>query len=92
MTTFLIYLLVLVVISLATFWQYASDKMRAKNDLWRIPEGTLLALSFFGGAIGGLLGMYYLRHKTKHWYFVAINVFGLVWQLILAAYLLAVGI
>ena len=92
MTTFLIYLLVLVVISLATFWQYASDKMRAKNDLWRLPEGTLLALSCFGGAIGGLLGMYYLRHKTKHWYFVAINVFGLVWQLILAAYLLAVGI
>lgn len=92
MTAFLVYLLALVLISLVAFWQYASDKMRAKNDLWRIPEGALLALGFFGGAIGALIGMNWLRHKTKHWYFWVVNVLGLVWQLVMAAYLFAVGI
>jgi len=92
MTEFLVYLLVLVLIGLAAFWLYANDKMRAKNELWRIPEAWLLAIGFFGGAIGALAAMYVFRHKTKHWYFVAVNVVGVVWQLVLAAYLLAVGI
>ena len=69
MTEFLVYLLVLVLIGLAAFWLYANDKMRAKNELWRIPEAWLLAIGFFGGAIGALAAMYVFRHKTKHWYF-----------------------
>ena len=47
MVAFLVCLLVLVLISLANFWLYASDKMRAKNNLWRIPEKLLLAVGFF---------------------------------------------
>lgn len=42
------------------------DKERAKKKEWRIAERTLLTLAFFGGAIGGVLGMYLFRHKTKH--------------------------
>lgn len=42
------------------------DKERAKKKEWRISEKTLLTLGFFGGAIGGVLGMYLFRHKTKH--------------------------
>jgi len=46
-----------------------ADKRKARNGLWRIPEATLFALAFLGGALGATLGMYAFRHKTKHWYF-----------------------
>ena len=42
------------------------DKQRAKKKESRISEKTLLTLGFFGGACGGVLGMYLFRHKTKH--------------------------
>lgn len=42
------------------------DKQRAINQEWRIKESTLFVLAFLGGAIGGVLGMYLFRHKTKH--------------------------
>ena len=42
------------------------DKERAIKKEWRISEKTLLILGFFGGAIGGVLGMYLFRHKTRH--------------------------
>ena len=92
MVAFLVYLLVLVLISLTNFWLYASDKMRAQNGLWRMPEKLLLAVGFFCGAIGGLCGMSIFRHKTKHWYFYLVNIVGVLWQVVLAAYLAAVGI
>lgn len=41
------------------------DKERAKRKQWRISEKTLFALAVCGGALGGLLGMYSLRHKIK---------------------------
>lgn len=47
MTEFLIYLLILILISMLNFYLYASDKMRAKNGLYRIPEAVLLSVSFF---------------------------------------------
>lgn len=42
------------------------DKERAKKREWRISEKTLMTLALFGGACGGVLGMYLFRHKTKH--------------------------
>jgi uncharacterized membrane protein YsdA (DUF1294 family) len=36
----------------------------------RIPEARLLGLSLIGGAVGGLLAMHVVRHKTQKWYFV----------------------
>ena len=42
------------------------DKYLAKNNLWRIPEKTLLGVAAFGGSIGCWMGMYIARHKTKH--------------------------
>ena len=35
------------------------------------------------GAIGGLIGMYGLRHKTQHWYFVVVNFLSLIIHIIL---------
>ncbi|WP_042474780.1 DUF1294 domain-containing protein [Bacillus ndiopicus] len=43
-----------------------SDKSRAVNKKWRIAEKTLFIVAIFGGAIGGVLGMYLFRHKTRH--------------------------
>jgi len=42
------------------------DKSKAKKHEWRISEKTLFTIAIFGGACGGVLGMYFFRHKTKH--------------------------
>ena len=81
---FLIWLLALSVIAL---FLYAVDKRKAKKKRWRIPEKTLLGIGFLGGAAGALLGMILVRHKTKHWYFWAVNLVGLLWQAALLVFL-----
>ena len=78
----------LLVLSLVSFVIYGVDKHRAKRRAYRIPEAALLSLGFLGGAIGALAAMQMLRHKTKHWYFYAVNVLGLAWQAALLIYLL----
>lgn len=45
------------------------DKSRAKRHAWRVPEKRLFLISIMGGSLGTLCGMYFFRHKTKHWYF-----------------------
>jgi len=42
------------------------DKHKARKNLWRIPEATLIGVAAIGGSIGTLAGMYTARHKTKH--------------------------
>ena len=56
----------LLLINAAGFGVMLYDKYLAKNNLWRIPEKTLLGIAAFGGSIGCWLGMYTVRHKTKH--------------------------
>ena len=85
---FLIWLLALSVIAL---FLYAVDKRKAKKKRWRIPEKTLLGIGFLGGAAGALLGMILVRHKTKHWYFWAVNLVGLLWQAALLVFLYVKG-
>lgn len=63
----------LAVASLITFGVFAWDKhVAAKGDDHgrRVPEACLLGLSLAGGALGGLLAMHVVRHKTQKWYFV----------------------
>ena len=76
----LCYAAYLVILSLATFIAYAADKNKAKKGAWRVPEATLLLMSFLGGAYGGYTAMLTLRHKTKgeHWYFTFVNILGLL--------------
>ena len=85
----IIYIVALVVISIVTLILYGADKGRAKRGAWRISEKILLGFSFFGGAVGGLIGMGLFRHKTKHWYFWVVNWIGLVWQIGLLIFLFA---
>ncbi len=82
----------LAAVSLAAFILYGADKSKARRGAWRIPEKVLLSLSFFGGAAGGLLGMVLFRHKTRHWYFWAVNFVGLAWQLAALFLLLHYGV
>lgn len=71
-----------IILSIITFAYYGVDKSKAKRSEMRIPERTLLCLSFFGGALGGLLGMQLFRHKTKKPRFWIINILGLTWQIL----------
>ena len=58
------------IMNIIAFALYAIDKRNARKGARRIPERTLLLVSAFGGAVGALIGMYRLRHKTKHARFV----------------------
>ena len=73
----------LLIMSLIAFLFYATDKRKARDGAWRIPESVLLLLGFFGGAFGALLAMKVFRHKTKHIYFWIVNLFALAFQLFL---------
>lgn len=66
-------LLYLAIINIISFAMYGIDKAKAKMDRWRIPEATLLAVSFIGGSLGAILGMELFRHKTKHLKFKILN-------------------
>lgn len=61
-----IVLLYLLIINALGFVLMLTDKYKAKNNLWRIPERTFFAVAVLGGSAGCLLGMYAVRHKTKH--------------------------
>lgn len=63
-------LIYIAVINIITFILFGMDKSKAIKHKRRIRESTLLGLSFFGGAAGGLLGMYVFRHKTRKPYFL----------------------
>ncbi len=61
------YLLIyLLIINAAGFLVMLIDKFKARKNLWRIPERTLMGIALLGGSIGCLVGMYTVRHKTKH--------------------------
>lgn len=47
-----------------------ADKIKARKNLWRIPERVLFLTAILGGSLGSLLGMYAFRHKTKHFSFI----------------------
>lgn len=61
-----IILLYLLIINAIAFLLMLADKYKARKNLWRIPETTLMTSAVLGGSIGALLGMYLVRHKTKH--------------------------
>ena len=63
----------LAVVNVVTFVAFAWDKHVAAsgNDYKRrAPEARLLGLSLIGGAVGGMLAMHVVCHKTQKWYFV----------------------
>lgn len=57
--------------SFLLFAMMGIDKALAKRGAWRVPEKTLFLLALLGGALGGIIGMYFFRHKTRHTSFKA---------------------
>ena len=82
----------IIVINLLTFIAMWWDKHEAKKGDWRISEKALFILVLLGGGIGGILGMYVFRHKTKKWYFKYGFPIILILEVILGIYLGVKGI
>ena len=61
-----ILLVYLFTVNAAGFLLMLIDKQKAKRNLWRIPESTLLVVAAIGGSLGSLMGMRIFRHKTLH--------------------------
>ncbi len=57
-------------VNLIGFLLMGIDKRKAIKHAFRIPEATLFTVALIGGSIGSIAGMYFFRHKTRHWYFV----------------------
>ena len=55
----------LIAVNLITFVTFGVDKLAAVKGRRRIRERTLLTLSFIGGSVGGLSGMYLFWHKVR---------------------------
>ncbi|MBQ7850827.1 MAG: DUF1294 domain-containing protein [Clostridia bacterium] len=68
-TILIIAVVVLAVMNTAAYLLMRTDKQYAKRSDRRIPERTLFLAAGMFGALGGTLGMFLLRHKTRHWYF-----------------------
>lgn len=64
-----ILLLLSLAMNIAAFVLMGLDKARAKKGAWRIPKATLFLVTALMGGLGGTAGMFFFRHKTKHWYF-----------------------
>lgn len=79
----------LLIVNALGFLLMLIDKQKAKRNLWRIPEATLMGVAAIGGSIGSLLGMYTFRHKTKHPKFTIGIPVILVLQIALAVWLVS---
>lgn len=76
-------------LALVNLWAFGLmwfDKHRAGAGGRRIRERTLFLSALLGGSLGAVLGMWALRHKTRHWYFVWGMPLILLAQLALAAW------
>ena len=84
MPIILFYLILLNVLALVLF---GLDKRRAIKHDWRIKEKTLLIPCFFGGGLGGLLGMFIFRHKTKQIKFLTLVPLSILLWIILLIFI-----
>lgn len=83
----LIALAVLAALNIMSFSLMAWDKRCARTGRRRIPEKTLFLAAGCFGALGGVIGMFACRHKTRHWYFRVFFPVMLIAQIALLALL-----
>lgn len=77
----------LIAINLIAFMVMSYDKHRAEEHKWRVSEARLFLLAFAFGSIGIWCGMYFFRHKTKHYKFVIGVPFILIAQVLIFYFL-----
>ena len=87
MRIILIALAVLAALNTMSFSLMAWDKRCARTGRRRIPEKTLFLAAGCFGALGGVIGMFACRHKTRHWYFRVFFPVMLIAQIALLALL-----
>ena len=75
--------LVIIFINILVFILMGIDKKLAISKKQRISEFTLLVLSFLGGSIGTLIGMYLFHHKTKKVKFLILVPISLILNIII---------
>lgn len=63
MKLLLVYLLL---INAAGLLLMLADKIKARKNMWRVPEAALLCIAVLGGGVGCLMGMRLFHHKTLH--------------------------
>lgn len=80
-----IYLLVINLMAFLGMWW---DKRSAQKGDWRISEKGLFIMVLLGGGIGGIIGMYLFRHKTKKLIFTIGFPTILITEIVLAIYFL----
>lgn len=86
-----LFLLWLCIMSLISMLAMGIDKLKARRGARRIPEARLFLLALLGGGVGGWLGMYAFRHKTKHMKFVIGFPIIAAVQVLAALYLFRIG-
>lgn len=62
----IILLAYLLLINIITYFTYVADKIKARQNKWRIPERTLILLALLGGSPAALLAMKHYHHKTRY--------------------------
>ena len=55
----------LILINALAFLLMRTDKQKARQHRWRIPEALLFFTVLCGGSLGGTLGMLLCHHKTR---------------------------
>ncbi len=60
------FLICLSIINALAFLLMLIDKRKAQQGKWRISEAALIGFAVLGGSLGTLIGMYLVRHKTRH--------------------------
>ena len=81
----IIYLAIINIIGFFAMW---IDKRKAKRGAWRISEQALFYITFLGGGIGTIAGMYTFRHKTKKLRFTIGFPAILISEIVLCGYLI----
>ena len=90
-TVFFIYVALLAIMGTVAFIAYGRDKRLARQNKYRTPERTLLALAACFGGIGAFVCMQVFRHKTRHTRFVILVPLSMVLQLALLGVLAYFG-
>lgn len=65
MLSIIILIIYFIVVNFIGIASMASDKIRAMEHRYRIPEGVLLLFAIIGGSIGSILGMVLFHHKKR---------------------------
>ncbi len=55
----------LIIVNILSLLLMKIDKTKAIKRKERIPEIVLITISFLGGSIGSIIGMYLFHHKTQ---------------------------